>query len=142
MRALRVLIVSDHRGRADALGPHLAHHGFTVVGHEAAVVGASEAARREHPDVVLVDGAVRAGWHRIVDAIDAIPHSRIAVLAAYWSATSSAEATEAGVGATLLKEVEGRELVARLRALAACDGAGVPSDGSSPGRTGARRPHA
>lgn len=114
----RLLLVSDHRASSDALGTHLSHHGFTIVGREPSARAAGEAARREHPDVVLIDAAVHEGWQEVVRSLDAIPKDHIAVLAAYWSTDARRAAAASGIGATLLKRVEGAELVNRLRALA------------------------
>jgi DNA-binding NarL/FixJ family response regulator len=67
---------------------------------------------------VLIDAAVRAGWQEIVAALgDSVPKDHIAVLAAYWSTDARRAASRSGIGATLLKRVEGVELVNRLRAL-------------------------
>ncbi len=114
----RLLLVSDHRAASDALGTHLSHHGFTIVAHETAPAAAADAARREHPDVVLIDAAVHGGWQEVVAALgESVPRDHIAVLAAYWSTDARRAATRTGIGATLLKRVEGAELVNRLRAL-------------------------
>lgn len=115
----RILLVSDHRGASEALGAHLAHHGFTLVAHESSAQSAEVAARRERPDVVLIDAAVHGGWERIVSALDSVPPGRIAVLAAYWGVASRQAAAATGIGAVLLKRVQGRELVTRLRELGA-----------------------
>jgi DNA-binding response OmpR family regulator len=114
----RLLLVSDHRASSDALGSHLAHHGFTIVGRESGARAAGEAARRELPDVVLIDAAVREGWQEVVRNLECVPKDHIAVLAAYWSTDARRAAALSGIGATLLKRVEGAELVNRLRALA------------------------
>jgi DNA-binding NarL/FixJ family response regulator len=110
--------VSDHRAASEALGKHLAHHGFTIVARETSPAGAALSARRERPDVVLIDAAVRGGWQQIVAALDdVVAKEHIAVLAAYWSTDARRAATRTGIGAMLLKRVEGVELVNRLRAL-------------------------
>ena len=114
----RLLLVSDHRAASDALGKHLAHHGFTIVGRESSPAGAADSARREGPDVVLIDAAVRGGWQPVVGALDGVvARDHIAVLAAYWSTDARRAASRTGIGAMLLKRVEGVELVNRLRAL-------------------------
>lgn len=124
----RLLLVSDHRAAAEALRAHLAHHGFTIVARETTPVGAADSASRERPDVVLIDAAVRGGWQPVVSALDEIvAREHIAVLAAYWGTDARRAATRSGIGAMLLKRVEGVELVDRLRALAA------PPDGKSVG---------
>ena len=129
----RVLLVADHRGATAALGAHLRHHGFAVVGLEAAPAAARAAAARERPDVVLIDASVEGGWQAVVRALDAVSPCRVAVLAAYWGSDARRDAAEAGIGATLLKQVSGGELVARLRALAlAGPGAGSVAAADGP----------
>jgi DNA-binding NarL/FixJ family response regulator len=114
----RLLLVSDRQAASEALRTHLAHHGFTIVAHEGSATGAADAACREHPDVVLIDAAVPGGWQDVVAALDdLVPRDHIAVLAAYWSTDARRAATRTGIGATLLKRVEGVELVNRLRAV-------------------------
>lgn len=121
----RVLLVADHRGATTALGAHLRHHGFAVVGLEAVPAAVRAAAARENPDVVLIDASVDGGWQAVVRALDPFSPCRIAVLAAYWGSDARRDAAEAGIGATLLKQVGGGELVERLRALAIGGAAGV-----------------
>lgn len=53
--AIRVLIVDDHKLFADALRPILESHGITVLGVAGSGREALEAARRERPDIVLMD---------------------------------------------------------------------------------------
>jgi DNA-binding NarL/FixJ family response regulator len=114
----RLLLVSDRQAASETLRTHLAHHRFTIVAHEGSAAGAADAAGREHPDVVLIDAAVPGGWQDVVAALDdLIPRDHIAVLAAYWSTDARRAASRTGIGATLLKRVEGVELVNRLRAL-------------------------
>ncbi|MFM2105227.1 MAG: hypothetical protein RL338_259 [Chloroflexota bacterium] len=114
----RVLLVADHRAATTALGAHLRRHGFHIVGLEAAPAAVRAAAARELPDVVLIDASVGGGWQAVVSALDSISPHRVAVLAAYWGSEARRDAAEAGIGATLLKQVSGGDLVARLRALA------------------------
>lgn len=127
----RILLVSDHRASSEALGGHLARHGFTIVGRESGARAAGEAARREGPDVVLIDSAVRDGWQEVVRHLDAVPKDHIAVLAAYWSTDARRAAASSGIGATLLKRVEGAELVNRLRALAEGRSGGLGAGGTA-----------
>lgn len=117
--ACRLLLVSDHRAASEALRVHLAHHGFSIVAHARSAGGAADAVRGECPDVVLIDAAVLGGWQEVVAALDGlVAKDHIAVLAAYWSTDARRAATRTGIGATLLKRVEGAELANRLRALA------------------------
>ena len=111
----RLLIVSDHVGSSDALAAHLNRHGFAVVGEVRSAGSAALAARTCAPDLVLVDGALRGGWQAVADALDGVtPRNHIVVLAAYLGAD---EARDAGIGATILKHVEGGSLASRLRAI-------------------------
>ncbi len=115
----RVLLVSDHRAAAEALRAHLARHGFAVVAHETNADGAAAAARRDRPHLVLVDAAVPGGWQPVVTALDGlIARRHVAVLAAYWSIDARRAAAATGIGAMLLKRVDGVELIERLRSLA------------------------
>jgi DNA-binding NarL/FixJ family response regulator len=117
-QARRLLIVSDHAGSSDALAAHLTRHGFVVVGEVRTAGSAVLAARTCEPDLVIVDGALRGGWRPVADALDGlIPRTRIVVLTAYLGADDAREARAAGIGATLLKHVEGGSLASRLRAL-------------------------
>ena len=116
--ACRLLLVSNRQAASEALRDHLAHRGFTIVAHEGSASDAAQAARRERPQVVLIDAAVPGGWQDVVTALDGlVPRDHIAVLAAYWSTDARRAATRTGIGATLLKRVEGVELVDRLRIL-------------------------
>jgi DNA-binding NarL/FixJ family response regulator len=114
----RLLIVSDHVGSSDALAAHLNRHGFAVVGEVRSAGSAALAARTCAPDLVLVDGALRGGWQAVADALDGVtPRNHIVVLAAYLGADEAREARDAGIGATILKHVEGGSLAGRLRAI-------------------------
>jgi DNA-binding NarL/FixJ family response regulator len=114
----RLLIVSDHLAASDALAAHLGRHGFVVVGEVRSARSAALAARTCDPDLVLVDGALRGGWRAVAEALDGVvPRSRIVVLEAYLGADEARNARDAGIGATILKHVEGGSLASRLRAI-------------------------
>ena len=116
--ARRILIVSDHAGSSDALAAHLTRHGFAIVGEVRTAASATLAARTCDPDLVIVDGVLQGGWQPVADALDGIiARTRIVVLAAYLGANEAREARAAGIGATLLKHVEGGSLASRLRAI-------------------------
>ena len=115
----RLLLVSEHRGASEALTTHLTRHGFVIVGHESSPSRAADAARRERPDVVLIDASVAAGWQAVVGALEGlVARGHVAVLAAYWSSDARRAAGSSGIGATLLKGGKTGELVERLRSLA------------------------
>ncbi len=118
-----LLLVCDDAISGEALRSHLARHGF-VVSVASSARTAARAADETHPDVVVVDAAVHGGWQAVLLALDGIEPCRIALLAAYWSADARRSAGEAGVGAVLLKQIEGDALVRRLRDLCAAGTAG------------------
>jgi len=114
----RLLIVSDHLAASDALAAHLGRHGFAVVGEVRSARSAVLAARTCDPDLILVDGALRGGWQAVAEALDGVvPRSRIVVLEAYLGPEELRLARDAGIGATILKHVEGGTLASRLRAI-------------------------
>jgi DNA-binding NarL/FixJ family response regulator len=116
----RLLLVGDDPVAAEALSAHLTRHGFLVVGRVRTADAARTAARYTAPDVVLVDSAVHDGWRNVVDALDGVlEHGRIAVLASYWDADTHRDATATGVGAVILKAMQGASLAGRLREIAA-----------------------
>ncbi len=115
----RLLLVSEHRGASEALTDHLTRHGFAIVGHESTPARAAEAARRQRPDVVLIDASVAVGWQPVVAALEGlVARGHVAVLAAYWSTEGRRAAASTGIGAALLKGVQTGELVERLRTIA------------------------
>ncbi len=115
----RLILVSDDPAASDALAAHLTRHGFVLVGQVSSAEAARIAARYTEPDVVLVDAAIRGGWRAVVEALDGVLESRrIAVLASYWGADERREATASGIGAAILKAVEGGALALRLREIA------------------------
>jgi DNA-binding NarL/FixJ family response regulator len=115
----RLILVSDDPAASDALAAHLSRHGFVLVGQVRSAEAARIAARYTDPDVVLVDAAIRGGWRSVVKALDGVLESgRIAVLASYWDADEKRDATASGIGAAILKAVEGGALALRLREIA------------------------
>lgn len=128
----RLLVVADDVASAEALRVHLSRHGFAVA-RASSPRAAARAARELAPDVVLVDAAIKGGWRDVVLALDGlVDRSRIAVLAAYWSADAQVAAREFGIGETLLKQLEGPVLVRRLERLAAPAPAAVEGHGDGP----------
>lgn len=114
----RLLIVSDHVAASDALAAHLNRHGFAVVGEVRSARSAALAARNCDPDLVLVDGALRGGWRPVAEALEGVlPLSHIVLLAAYLGTDETRAARDAGIGATILKHVEGGTLASRLRSV-------------------------
>jgi DNA-binding response OmpR family regulator len=137
----RLLVVADDVEAAEALRIHLSRHGFAVA-RATSPRAAARAARELAPDAVLIDAAVRGGWRDVVLALDGlVERRRVAVLAAYWSADAQAAARDFGIGATLLKELEGPALVRRLERLAAPEAGSARAAPSSPEPATARVEH-
>lgn len=115
-----LLLVCDDAGSGEALRGHLARHGFAVSVATSARA-AARAADETLPDVVVVDAAVGGGWQAVLLSLARIAPCRVALLAAYWSAEARRAAERAGVGAVLLKQIEGEALVRRLSDLCAAE---------------------
>ncbi len=134
----RLLVVADDLASAEALRIHLSRHGFAVA-RATSPRAAARAARELAPDAVLIDAAIHGGWRDVVLALDGlVERRRVAVLAAYWSADAQVAAREFGIGATLLKQLEGPALVRRLEALAARAERPSEAEPGSPERAAAR----
>ncbi len=140
-RPFRLLLVSDDPTIAEALRGHLGRHGFRVCQASSGRT-APHVVDDTYPDVVLIDAAVHGGWREAARSLEGhVPRGRIGVLAAYWSTAARREAIELGVGATFLKQLEGEDLVERLRAL--IDEAAPPAaDPIEPDERARRRPPA
>jgi DNA-binding NarL/FixJ family response regulator len=111
----RLLLVSDDVASAEALRAHLTRHGFLLCEANSARMAAL-AAREVRPDVVLIDAAIHGGWQAVIRELDGvIPRARVSVLAAYWSNDARRLAEDVGIGAILLKQMEGDLLAERLR---------------------------
>lgn len=113
----RLLLVSSDVRAAEALRVHLERYGFVVC--NAVNAATAEAVIGElRPDLVLIDAAVTQGWREVVRALNGeFPRARMAILAGYWSTAARQAAAEAGIGGIFLKQMEGRRLADRLRAL-------------------------
>lgn len=119
-----LLLVCDDASSGEALRSHLSRHGF-VVSVATSARAAARAAQEARPDVVVIDAAVHGGWQAVLLALEGIPPCRVALLAAYWSADARRAASEAAVGAVLLKQIEGDALVRRLSELCSAEKAGA-----------------
>jgi DNA-binding response OmpR family regulator len=113
----RLLLVSSDLRAAEALRVHLEHHDFVVCNATDAATAAAVIGELR-PDLVLIDAAVSHGWREVVRALNGeFPRARMAILAGYWSTAARQAAAEAGIGGIFLKQMEGRRLADRLRAL-------------------------
>jgi DNA-binding NarL/FixJ family response regulator len=117
-RAVRVLVVDDHRTFADALATALGmERGIRVVGTATDADGAVGLARDEHPDVVLMD--VRMPGTDGINATralkEAAPETRVLMLSAYEEEDLVARAVDAGAEAFLSKGLPMKEVAAAVR---------------------------
>jgi DNA-binding NarL/FixJ family response regulator len=118
-RAVRVLVVDDHRTFADALATALGmERGIRVVGTATDAERAVGLARDEHPDVVLMD--VRMPGTDGINATralkEAAPETRVLMLSAYEEEELVARAVDAGAEAFLSKGLPMKEVADAIRA--------------------------
>jgi two-component system, NarL family, nitrate/nitrite response regulator NarL len=117
--ALRVLVADRHPHVRDALRLDLEDEGFDVCAEAGDADEAVDAARREQPDLCLLDGAVPGGAADAVSrlAVEA-PSSRVVVLAVSRDEDDLVAAFHAGAAGYLPKEVTARRLGHALAAVA------------------------
>jgi CheY-like chemotaxis protein len=120
MRSPVILIADDFVDAATMYSLYLRHHGFEVVtaldGHEAI-----EAARRQRPDVVLLDlrmpGMSGTEAMKAMKADDRLAGVPILALTAHALPDERRAALAAGFDDFLSKPIAPQELVAKLKAL-------------------------
>ena len=118
---LRVLVVDDHRLFAEAIKHLLASaDGLEVVGASATGEDAVEVARRERPDLILMDFELPG-----IDGIEAtravkaaMPATHIVMVTAYEDSTLIARAVEAGASGFVPKSLGPDELVEAIHRVA------------------------
>ena len=114
MGQTKILIVEDDMDQLIGLKVRLQAHQYTVV-HASDGVNAISAARREKPDVILLDIGLPAGngfvvmdrLHRLVD----VAHVPIIIVSARDAASYAEEAINDGAYAFLQKPVDNQELL-------------------------------
>ncbi len=116
----RILIVDDHPLTRQALSALLEQHGFTVVAQAADGEEAIAAARRLHPELVLLDLSMPG-----VDGLTALPRLRaaapgceIVVLTASGTEDDLLDAIRGGAAGYLLKSEPPERIVEFLRGVA------------------------
>jgi two-component system cell cycle response regulator DivK len=116
----RILLVEDNHDNRAIYRTILEHFGYDVIEAHDGEEGV-DAARRQHPDVILMDISIPRldGWEatRILKAdpdTSAIP---IVALTAHALATDQAKAKEVGCDGYLAKPVEPRRVVAEVERL-------------------------
>lgn len=127
---IRIAVVDDHPVVRDGLVANLSDVAdVSIAGVAADVAGAVSLARRERPDVVLLDLELPDGSG--LDAISAVkeasPETRVVVFSAYGGEERVTTALSRGADSYVLKGTATDELVAAVRAAAAGE-ARLPND--------------
>lgn len=145
---IRILLSDDHAIVRRGLGAVLeAHADIEVVGEAATAQEALAAARRLHPDVVLLDLQYGGGAERgsaVIAPLHALsPSPAVLVLTTYDNDQDVTEAMEAGADGYLLKDSEPETILEAVRRAAAGSGTVDPRlarrrDQDSPERLTAR----
>lgn len=118
---IRVAIVDDHPIVADGLAANLRSAGdIEVAGTARTAADAVALARREHPDVLVLDLELggRSGLEIIASINAASPSTRILVFTAYAGEDRVAAAFERGVASYVLKGAASDEIIAAVRTVA------------------------
>ncbi len=118
-RRLRVLVAERHPNVRGALRADLEDAGFDVCAEAWDAEGAVDAARRERPDVCLLDASFSGGAAAIVARLqEESPASRVVVMAVARDEDDLVAAFHAGAAGYLPKDVEARRLRAAVSAVA------------------------
>jgi DNA-binding NarL/FixJ family response regulator len=118
-RLLRVLIADDHPPTRELARQALAGHGFVVVG-EAGDAGAAVAtARRERPDICLMDVRMPGGGIRATaEIVEAVPETTVVMYTVSRSDADLFDALRAGASGYLLKDTDPARLPLALLGVA------------------------
>jgi two-component system, NarL family, response regulator DevR len=114
---LRVLVVDDHEVVRQGLVALLGRReGFQVVGEAGTVAEAIEAARRHHPEIVVMDVRLPdgSGIEACREIRAELPETRVIMLTSYPDEEAVLSAIVAGASGYLLKQIRARDLVAAL----------------------------
>jgi two-component system, NarL family, response regulator DevR len=120
-RQLTLLIVDDHEVvRQGLVGLVGRRPNFHVVAEAGTVAEAIEAARRFHPDLVIMDVRLPdgSGIEACREIREELPNTRVVMLTSFPDEDAVLSAIVAGASGYLLKQVRGRDLVAALEAVA------------------------
>ena len=119
-RQLSLLVVDDHEVVRQGLVALLGRRpNLQVVAEAGTVAEAVEAARRFHPDLVIMDVRLPdgSGIEACRDIREELPDTRVVMLTSYPDEDAVLSAIVAGASGYLLKQVRGRDLVAALEAV-------------------------
>jgi DNA-binding NarL/FixJ family response regulator len=113
---LRVVIADDHAPMRAGVRLALHGHGFRVVGEAADAAGAIEAARREQPDVCLLDIHMPgSGITACAEIRSQLPETKVVMLTVSQNDADLFAALQAGAAGYLLKGMDTTRLPAALR---------------------------
>jgi len=118
---LSLLIVDDHEVVRQGLVALLGRRpNFHVVAEAGTVAEAIDAARKFHPDLVIMDVRLPdgSGIEACREIREELPETRVVMLTSYPDEDAVLSAIVAGASGYLLKQVRGRDLVAALETVA------------------------
>lgn len=114
---LRLVVVDDHEIVRQGLVALLdRREGFQVVAEAASVAEAVEAARRHHPDLIIMDVRLPdgSGIEACREIRAEMPETRVVMLTSYPDEEAVLSAIIAGASGYLLKQIRARDLIAAL----------------------------
>ena len=118
MSTISVLLVDDHNIVRQGLKALLTNEGdITVVGEAQTGREAVNLAARLHPEVVVMDLAMRLlnGWEATRQILKAVPSTKVLVLSTYDHDEHIQQAIAAGAAAYLIKQTAAVDLVKAIR---------------------------
>jgi two-component system nitrate/nitrite response regulator NarL len=117
---IRILIVDDHRLFADVIRSVLERHGMEILAVASSVEEGLASARREHPDVVLIDLGVPDGSGISLGRtiVEELPETKVIALTALNHPKVVGEALRAGFAGYLTKDTPLTQFVAMIEAAA------------------------
>jgi two-component system response regulator DevR len=120
-RQLSLLVVDDHEVVRQGLVSLIGRRpNFQVVAEAGTVAEAIEAARRFHPDLVIMDVRLPdgSGIEACRQIREELPEARVVMLTSFPDEDAVLSAIVAGASGYLLKQIRGRDLISALEAVA------------------------
>ena len=122
--SFRVLIADDHPPTRAGVRAALEHDGFVICAEAADARGATEAARRERPDVCLLDVHMPGGGIHAAETIArALPEAAVVMLTVSRADADLFDSLRAGASGYLLKDIDPVRLPSALRGVLAGEAA-------------------